>query len=401
MSRPDDALLNAGREALRAAGLSDDETAPEPLLALAGREAAIDLAIVERLGRVPSDDRASALRDLASAAEQRGWKAAAKEARRALYRFTQRGVAVPAAPAPAPVTRRLVASNLEGHVSAIDGRGDRLVWLTRPQREGGLVVMTAVLNEPGGLRDVAIAELTRKTLRRMERDLATQHRLRMVPADGAYCDALLFEGFTRARAAGTAGIGEYPAYRTRLVATGPAALEPPLIARVADPAALASADAGTRAVALLDEIEFATWGLERATLAPYLAEITAVRESPLVLSRPQQEERARAVVLRALHEVFGGDQATVYRRRLEEMAYYLHATGRRELALAAAATARAIGESTRGGEGIPFCEALIQRSFAPLLAEDAARAKTEAESSVLVRPGAPAPRGAPRRPIGG
>lgn len=399
MSRPDDARHAAGREALRAAGVGDDETAPAPLLALAGRAPDLDLAIAERLGRVPSDDRARALRDLATAAEQRGWKAAAKEARRALYRFGQRGIEIPPAPAPAPVAPRAQASTLEGYLSPIDGRGDRLVWLTRPQREGGLIVMTAVLNEPRGLRDVAIAELARKTLRRMERDLAEQHHLRMVPADAAYCDALLAEGFARARAAETAGVGEYPAYRTRLVAADPAPLEPPLIVRVADAAALAAAEPGARAVALLDEIEFATWTLERATLAPYLAAIAAVRESPLVLSRPQQEERARAVVVRALHEIFGGAGATTYRRRLEEMAYYLHAAGRRDLALAAAATARAIAESPRGGEGVAFCEALVQRSFELLLAEDAARARAEAEGSVLVRPGAPAV--PPRRPIGG
>jgi hypothetical protein len=266
----------------------------------------------------------------------------------------------------------------------------------RQQREGGLLVLTAVLNEPAGLRDVAIAELSRKALRRMEQDLETRHGLRMVGAAAGYADALVAEGFTRARAAGIPGVGEYPTYRARLLTSEPESLAPPLIARVVDLAAAPLADATRRGPALLDERELASWLLERETVTPFAREIAAARESPLLLSRPQQEERVTGIVSRALRELFGGTAGDAYRRRLEEMAYYLHATGRRELALAAVATAQALAASTRGGEGIPFFEELARRSFGMVMAEDAERAKVEAESSVLVRPGAPQP--AARRP---
>jgi hypothetical protein len=399
VARRNEACLAAGRETLREAGLGDDETAPAALLPLIGRAPELDLAIAERLARALTGDRAAALRQLATGAEQRGWKAAAKEARRGLYRFAQRGIAIPPAPAPEPAVRRAPVSTLEGYLSPVDGRGDRLVWLVRPQRDGGLVVLTGVLNEPAGLREIAVADLARKALRRMERDLETRHRLRMVPADGGYCDALLAEGFTRARTAGTPGVGEYPTYRARLVSTDPPPRDPLLVARFVDLDSPPIADAAARGAALLDQPEFVTWHLERPVLASYLAEIAAVRESPLVLSRPQQGERVRSVVARALQEIFSGAAGTAYRRRLEEMAYYLHATGRRDLALAAAATARALAASTRGGEGIPFAEEITRRSFATLLTEDTARAQAEAESSLLVRPGPARTPTAPQRPL--
>lgn len=379
--------------ALRAAGVADDVTAPAQLLPLAGRTPELDLAIVARLGRTPDAEHAAALRSVESGAERLGWRAVVKEARRALYRFTQRGVAVPA---PAPVEeppRPRAASTIEGYVSAIDGRGDRLLWIVRPRHDGGVAVLTAVLNEPGGLRDVALADMPRKTLRRMEQDLQARHHLRMVGADAAYCDALLEEGFARARAAGTAGVGEYPTYRARLFATAPAPRDPPLAARVLGEDVASAAAEGP---ALLAEPEFFTWLLDRSVLGSYAAEVSAVRDSPLVLSRPQQEERGRSIVVRALHELFGGDAARPYRRRLEEMAYVLHATGRPALARAALASANALGASHTGGEGVPFFEELTRRSFALLLQEDAAKARVESESSLLVRPGAPGQ--APRRP---
>jgi hypothetical protein len=384
---------DVGRAVLGDAGVADDDTAPATLLPLAGRTVDLDRAIVERLGRVADEAHAVALLDLAAGAERRGWKVVAKDARRALYRFGQRGVVPPPAPvAPAPVPR-WTASPLEGWVSGIDGRGDRLVWIVRPQPSGGLLVMTAILNEPAGLRDVTLAELPRKSLRRMHDDLRTHHHVQMQTADGVYCDALVAEGYARARAAGSAeAVGEYPTLRARLTSHEPATLEPPLIARV-DPDAATDTAAAAHGAALLDEIEFITWSLDRQMLAPHLAEIAAARESPLVLSRPQQEERVQAALAHARRDLFGGDHAAVYRRRLEEMAYVLHASGRRALAHTAAATAAGLA---RGDAAIPFFAELLRRSVAALVAEDDAKARAEAEGSVLVRPGTGAPPRAPR-----
>ncbi len=368
--------------ALRDAGVGDDDTATAVLMALAGRSLALDHAIVERLGRVTDEAHATALRDLAAGAEQRGWKAVSKDARRALYRMSQRGVVPPAAPV-APPPPRWATAQLEGWLSGIDGRGDRLVWIAKPQPGGGLLVMTAILNEPTGLRDVNLAELPRKSLRRMHDDLRTRHHVRMVEADGAYCDALLAEGFERARAGGVAeAVGHYPTLRARLTTQPPAALTPPLIARVVpDADDTAAAADGPK---LLDEIEFMTWLLDRATLAPYLDEIRAARESPLVLSRPQQEERVQAALVRAERELFGGEATNTYRRRLEEMAFVLHASGRHDLARIAAATA---GGLARGTMPLPFFTDLLRRSVGAMVLEDEAKARAEAEGSVLVRPG--------------
>jgi hypothetical protein len=386
--------LLAGRTALRAAGVADDDTTPATLMALAGRDVALDRALVERLSGVADGAHAIALRDLADGAERRGWKIASKDARRALYRMSQRGIVPPArtdAPAPPP---RWMASPLEGWVSGIDGRGDRLVWIARPQPNGGLVVMTAILNEPKGLRDVNLADMPRKTLRRMHDDLQTRHHVRMIEVDGAYCDALLSEGYERARAAGIAeAVGQYPTLRARLTTQPPASLDPPLIARVA-PDAAADASAVAEGARLLDEIEFATWLLDHEVLAPYLDEIRAARESPLVLSRPQQEQRVQAALMRAEHELFAGADAATQRRRLEEMAYVLHAGGRPELAHIAAATAAALA---RGTHPLPFFTELLRRSVGAFVVEEDAKARADAEGSVLVRPGAAPIARPPRR----
>jgi hypothetical protein len=380
-----DAPPAADDAALAAAGVDGDEADPGVLLPLAGRTAELDRAIVARLTRAPSAAGAAALQHIAAGATARGWKVVVKDVRRALYRFTQRGVAVPAAP-PAAATTRPATPALEGHLSPIDGRGDRLLWLVRPRREGGVLVMTGVLNEPEGLRDVTLAEMARKTLRRMGEDMRTRHHLRMVRAPGAYVDALLSQGFARARAAGIGGIGEYPTHRARLTSADPAPLEPPLIARLSDAPAVAPETAAD-VTTLLAEPEFATWPLDRPVLAPYLAELEGVRESPLVLSQAQQQERARAIVAKAVGEIFAGATAAAYRRRLEEMAYYFHASARPAAAAAACATAAAIA-AAGGGTGVLFLEELAHQGFARFTAAATEHAREQAESSLLVTPAA-------------
>jgi hypothetical protein len=226
----------------------------------------------------------------------------------------------------------------------------------------------------------------------MQSDLRARHHVQMVEADGAYCDALVAEGYARARAAGAAeAVGQYPTLRARMTTHEPSPLAPPLIARVA-PELLTDTAAAASAATLLDAPELTTWQLEREVLAPHLAEIAAARESPLVLSRPQQEERVQAALGHARTALFGGDRAAVYRRRLEEMAYVFWALGRREHAAAAAATAVGLA---RGDATLPFFTELLRRSVAALVAEDDAKAAADAEGSVLVRPGAPAQ---PRHP---
>lgn len=308
-----------------------------------------------------------------------GDRATKKAVRRALYRLGQRGVPVPERAAPAP--RPAVGPEIEGWVSHVDGRGDRVVWLVRPHASGGATLVAAQVNEPAGLRDLQVAEVTRKQLRAARHQLATDAHLRLVPAPWRTLDALLVEA--QERGGDAARERDYRRIRARLTTEPPGPATEPVSRRLGvpdagDPAALVAGSAR-----LFDEPELATWWPAPESLTPFVEEITAVRESPLVLNRVQQEERVREVLARAAAALV---PALPFARRLEANAYVLAETGRPAAARTALATAAALRARPEEARAVPFVALYVERALGRLLAEATAQREEATKSSLVVTP---------------
>ena len=381
MSKPNrEAQLHNGERLLQEWGLPAD-AGVEALCALSGRDPAADLAIAARLGAHPDSASVNALRALETASRD---KLVRKEVRRSLYRLEQRGVDVPPV-ASSPVTALSAAPALEGYLSAVDGHGDQLVWLIKA-RAGGLAHLFAVTNDPDGLREVELNETTRKALRLVRQEMLDRHELRMIEADWRYCDFLVDRAFRWATEKGHSITGDYRGLRAQLVKE-PVVERPPLIFALFAPDAIrAEAQLLTESDQLLEEKEFRTWVFDAQALAPYLEELRQVRDSPLVLNPVQQQERFQAVAEHAVAELFGGERRDSWVRRLQEMAYFLHATARSTPAKRALAAALALADSQRGGREIPLCEQLVRSSLAAHWQMEEQRREEETRTSLVVTP---------------
>ena len=356
--RSPDELRASGEQRLGEWGLGAGAT-PSELAAVLLRDPAADVAVAHRLGAVASDESAALLRRLERDTTD---KHVRKEAKRALYRLQQRGVHLPAPPAeppPAPVT----AVAMEGYVSPVDGRGDQLVWLIKPQ-PSGVAHLFAVINDPEGMREAALTPVSRKALKSLRAELEAKHALRLVTIDWRYADFLMHRAFEWARERGTRMTGDYPALRAQLMRSPAAESMPPIVLSRVDSATLAAPETLlAESPRLLEEPELRTWFLSENDLKPYLDELASVRDSPLVLNRVQQEERYESVIVHAVDTVFGAELRPSWARRLYETGYFFAVTRRPERAAQAAAVAKALEAGTSPSQ-IPFCAHLVRASLA-------------------------------------
>jgi len=208
----DDTLARLGVdvEALRAGSIPPAEVAPR----LAGADG---VALAAALGDVATPSVAALLVAVEPAVHDRDVR---KEIRRSLYRLRQRGIATPASETPPSAAPRPAATDAEGMLSGFDARGDRIAWIVRASSAGTALTVASTLNEPAGLRDVHVAETSRKQLRTVRRRMESEAGIRLVAVDWRTVDALLVEAHERAGAG--APERDYLRIRPRLTS------EPPL-----------------------------------------------------------------------------------------------------------------------------------------------------------------------------
>ncbi|MEO8603765.1 MAG: hypothetical protein ABI629_14420 [bacterium] len=379
-SSPDD-LRTAGEGLLAEWGV-EAEASVDGLVAVLHRDTAADIAIAHRLGGIASDASAAALDVLQRDGAD---KSVRREAKRARYRLQQRGVSLPPDAAGAAVVSAgsILSAPIEGYISPLDGRGDQLVWLVKPQ-PGGASHFFAVISDPDGLREVALHAVTRKALKTMRSELERQHELHLQQVDWRYADFLVRRAFDWARARDARMDGDYPALRSQF-SRQPAPTERPdppvpMPAGVADDTVALSASAD-----LLREPELRTWFRPIEELQPVVEDLGSAKDSPLVLNDAQQQERFEGVILQAVDAVFGGALRASWTRRLTEQGVYFAAT-RRPLRAAQALAAAGALERDVTPRDIPFCHQLVRASLAFFFEAAMAREKEREQSSLVLTP---------------
>jgi hypothetical protein len=364
------------------AQLQDRSISVEMLNGRMGQNPTADVALAALLGDYPTPEAAQALVAWETKTTEKQLR---REIHRSLYKLSQKGIAVER-PVQEPPRPLLAPMEPEGYLSPIDGRGDRLLWLIKPKVGGGLHYLSAVVNEPEGLRYFDAAEINRKTLRQMRQDFNSRMHMSMVEAPWRYCDFVMHEGYERAKAKGEKEVDAYPALRSHLLSTPAIPAEVPLPTSLDTDAIVADDNLLLTSGQLFQEPELQLWLLDHERAHRYTDQISQVQESPLILNRLQQQDRFQTVIDNAINEVFSGEQGAAYARRLEETAFYLAATDRLEAATRALAVSLALKRSTQGGKGIPFCEELVRQSIAMHYHEEKQHEQEESRGSLIMKP---------------
>lgn len=352
-------------ETLQALGF-DPAASPEAKIAalrsIREKAAAGDSEIARTLGEIEHPDAAAMLTEMESGASG----AVRREIRRALFRLRQHGIASTPAVTPAASQAQPAApeeAGLSALLSPIDGEGARVVWILKSRPGAGMKRMWALVSESEGLLGATLGSISRKELRTERAELERRSGVPMFEVDWRLADFIMCEAFRATPESRRTRVGDFFTARAELIASAPTtALEHPIYKEFAAEAA------GDPSVELLKEPEIAAWRLAPEQVKPFADEAANLRNSTIVLSPIQQEERVNAVVDRALGELLTGATAYRLRRYLEDTALYLAHSGRRPQAGWAAAAAAKIRDGAELRR-IAFFQNLMRAQMGAIIAE--------------------------------
>ena len=378
--------LRSGLEQLRRSGIPLEDSSATVVARLKqqlsqGHET--DLAVAYLLGKIPDATAVQILSEVEQAAENKELR---KEARRSLFKLGQRGLAIPreaegTSTSVAPLFSHGPA--IEAYMSPPDGSGGYLIWIAKPQANHGLQLIQAMLHSREGLLRIGGAQVPRKELRKMARDIKAQHGATMIAIPWEYADRALYAGYETAKARGQTGLENFHELRSTIGTGKPKELPHPIYDKLAGNEAREGAwREGSRR--LLDEPELRYWVLADGWLQAFLPQIQEAQTSRLVLNPAQKEERLAAIVRDAVKELCRGDNGKAWQRRMEDMALYFFATARVTQAKLALAVALQIGEGDPGPLDVSFLTGLVQKSFALFLSQE--KAQKEQEPSLIIKP---------------
>ena len=378
--------IKAGLAALRNFSVAVDAPAPDlvpQLKTQLGKGRETDLAVIFALGKIFEPAAVEALGEIDRQTTDKDLK---KEIKRSRFKLAQKGLVAPQEKAadskPGAIFERV--SDVEASMSAVDGGGGRLIWITKPQPNHGLQVIQAMLHDREGLLRFGGMHMRRKELRKMADEIKQQHGISMISIPWEFADQIVYEGYERAKARGQSGLENFHEVRS-IIATGKPKEQPHPIYRRLDVDQAREGAWRELSRRLLDEPELRYWILTDDWLQAILPQLEEAQTSRLVLNPLQKEERFNAIVREAVKTLCTGENGQAFKRRMEDMALYFLETDRADAAKLALAVALQVGEADPGLLDVSFLTGLVQKSFAFFISQQKAKQEEE-QSSLIIKP---------------
>jgi hypothetical protein len=330
---------------------------------------------------------ASQRADVLAAAAGHANKELAKEGKRALHHMKTRGVAVPEPvrpppPAPAPPAQE---APLTCYASALDGYGDRAVWIARIAPGKGVEVGQAVLSDQKGILELHLGFLGRKEYRHFGHDLLERGRsMGVVEVERDEALAWVTAARTLHAASGVRVPDGTDGWLSRL---GPFRPPPSLEERFPPLPADEEREALAGSARLHELPLIRGWLADEDVLRALALKLDEIGVSSLYIDERQRAEGAASAVTEAIAAYFDDAGRRRWAARLFATAEHLARSGDKVHPPLAAAAARALASGVAPAN-IPFARLLFEKAFPPA-PETPPLLEASPGSHLIVPPGAP------------
>lgn len=356
-----------------------------PLLmaALGGKDEKLDLTIINSLGQWVSPQAATLLQKMAEGSPA---KAVLKAIRKSIFRLKSMGLPVAEivdrSPAVFHPPRQAPAA---GFLSPLDSSGSRFVLLARPQIPQGVLVFNALIADLEGILDFNGFETSRKNFQEYFMAFQKEYPFRFIEADPEYCLGLIMESYATGQQKGKTPPAEFLNWRPLMGSPPPLPLKPLIYQYLKREEVESRADLLDRSASLFAIPFFQSWLLPEDEAQKYFKLFKDASESVLVLNQYQKASRVEEIYRQAVQELFDSARRLFYRRRLEEMAYYLFKEEKENEARISLAAAFGLEKESGLLSPHPFLLELVKRSLEVMREEEEEKKKKEG-SDLIIRP---------------
>ncbi|MEE9274973.1 MAG: hypothetical protein V3V62_06680 [bacterium] len=333
--------------------------------ALAGRGASPPAVLIDAIAALATLEAANALSSLAASAKDKG---ASSRLRKALFRLRRSGVEADAPkeaggqapPAAAP------PENTRAFVSAVDGQGQMLIWLTRSRQPRGRFLFQARLRRGGGIEDFVAAEMSAKEVRDIIVRFDGQLGFPVTEVPAGYAIWLLQRAQREHESSGTPVPPGFTRSNFLLAPLADADAFPEgahPVRRLLPPRPEGAARLEPRE--MFSNGAFWSWVIEGETLQSHFRAFLESMESKVVLSEEQKKERLDQIVDKAAAELFAEEALRLrLAGQLEDNAFFFHRKGEEEMAWECIALA---GEMEAGGAPTAFFTEMVKFSISMIM----------------------------------
>jgi hypothetical protein len=375
------------RDVAAAAGVSREDAARAARLVAAIAKASPEeaLALPDPLALAVSRAALGAGRaDLLGALAGHSAKGVAKEAKRGLHVLKSRGVAVPEPPRPVAPAAAPASSEppLPAYATAIDGQGERAVWIPRSVPGKGIEIAQAVISDEDGLIELQLGLIGRKEWRALVQGLLQRGAAMGI---GEIDRGVAHWLVTDARARNDRSQRRVPEGADLWLAqAGPAApvteAAPPSPLPDAEEREALAASGALHALPL-----FKSWLAEESFLRDLAAKLDEVSVSPLYVDERQRAEQLLRTISDAVDAYLDDRRRAALSRRLLAVATHLAGRGDEPHARSAAAAGRALA-SGAPPRTVPFARLLVEKAFPGVAAPPDPPPEASSGSPLVIAP---------------
>ena len=342
-----------------------------------------EAVVAEFLATIPHEKIAKVLQRMLEVSKD---KKVRKIIKRSLYRLRTKGILLEEVSPDrgGSILQPLKMEPKKGFGSAVDFLGQRLLMLVIPHTGRGWIVMQGVVSDTRGLVDFSGEEMNRKGFRRFFEDIEEKTPFPLVEMEPSYVGFLLDLAYRLTVEKRGTPSQDYLRLKSEIEAVKKK-YEQPLAYSYLPSEEIAGDDRLLiRAADLLKSDLLSGWRIEEDQIRPYADAVWETEGSKIILNQTQKEARFQEIYMKALSELFGEEKRSLYKRRLEEMAYVFLKLEREEEAKLSLSCAIDLEKPVNPIQPSPFLFQLVIKSIFTLLAE--AYEKKAKEPSLIVKP---------------